>query len=130
MVFLTFYRSISSLHQLTFLNRFYHDNTHKFSIKINEILSSLNSQTDNYRFLFLNNSTYIGKCTFKDWLVFGNQIKYTLSLIKNSMEGQVATTFQNHWVYGVKRMNRTLVLLIPNDVPLHKLEDFTNKMTK
>ena len=80
--------------------------------------------------MFLNNSTYIGKCTFKDWHVFGNQIKYSLSLIKNSMEGQVATTFQNHWVYAVKRMNRTLVLLVPNDVPLHKLEDFTSKMTK
>jgi hypothetical protein len=64
----------------------------------------------------------VGKCTFKDWALVGNQVRYTLERIMVGKEGQVTTTYQNHWVYGVKRMNRVLVLLVPNDVPLHKLD--------
>lgn len=85
MVFLTFYREISTLNQLIFTNRFFHDNTHKFSAKISEIMSNVISQNDNYRFLFMNLSTCVGKCTFKDWSLIGNQIKYTLSRIKKSI---------------------------------------------
>jgi len=84
-------------------------------------MSNVLNQNDNYRFLFFNKSTCVGKCTFKDWGVIGNQIKYTLSRIKRSTEGQICTTFQNHWVYGVKKMNRVLIILIPNEVPLHKI---------
>jgi hypothetical protein len=83
-------------------------------VKINEIMNNVLSQNDGYRFLFFNKNTMVGKCTFKDWSVIGNQIKYTLSRIKKSTEGQINTTFQNHWVYGVKRMNRILILLVPN----------------
>lgn len=82
----------------------------------------MQSQSDMYRFLFVNQSTCVGKCTFKDWGIIGNQIKYTLSKVKRSTEGQICTTFQNHWVYGVKRMNRVLILLVPNEIPLHKIE--------
>jgi hypothetical protein len=42
------------------------------------------NQSDPYRFLFLNTSTFTGKCTFKDWYVIGNQIKYILTRIRNS----------------------------------------------
>ncbi len=122
MVYITFYKEISIIKQLIFANRFFHDNSHKFTAKITETLSNLQTQSDTYRFLFLNQSTCVGKCTFKDWTLVGNQIKYTLSRVKNYTEAQVCTTFQNHWVYGVKRMNRLLILLVPNEVPLHKLE--------
>jgi hypothetical protein len=72
------------MRQLIFANRFFHDNLHKFSAKISEILSNLSQQNDAYRFLFVNRSTYSSKCTFKDWSLIGNQIKYTLSRIKKS----------------------------------------------
>ena len=34
MLFLTFFRNISSINQIQFQNKFYHDNTDKFAIKI------------------------------------------------------------------------------------------------
>ena len=113
---MTFYhfKAITSLNQLVFANRFFHDNTHKFSVKISEVLTTVLNQNDGYRFLFANKSTCVGKCTFKDWSVVGDQIAYTLNRIKKTQEGQVATTYQNHWVYGIKRMNRVLILLVPN----------------
>lgn len=83
-MFLTFYKDISTLNQLIFTNRFFHDNSHKFFSKISQTLSNFLNQADSYRFLFWNSSTFIGKCTFKDWNTIGNQIKYTLSKIKNS----------------------------------------------
>ncbi len=85
MVFLTFYKEISALNQLIFANRFFYDNTHKFLVKINEIMTNVLGQNDNYRFLFFNENTCVGKCTFKDWAVIGSQIKYTLCRIKKSV---------------------------------------------
>ena len=114
MVFLTFYKDVSTMNQIIFANRFFHDNTPKFSAKISEVMTTILNQNDSYRFLFANKSTCIGKCTFKDWNTIGPQIMYSLSRIKGSIEGQIATTYQNHWVYGIKRMNRILILLIPN----------------
>ena len=40
--------------QLIFVNRFFHDNLHKFSVKISEKLVNLQNQSDVYRFLFIN----------------------------------------------------------------------------
>jgi hypothetical protein len=37
---------------------------------------------------------------------------------------------QGYWLYGVHRFSRILVILISNDIPLHKLDDFVNKMTR
>jgi hypothetical protein len=84
MLFVTFYKEVSAIKQLIFANRFYHDNAHKFSVKISETLSSMQNQSDMYRFLFVNQSTCVGKCTFKDWGLIGNQIKYTLLRVKKS----------------------------------------------
>lgn len=54
MVYLTFYRDVSNLNQLIFSNRFFHDNSHKFAVKISEVLTTVINQTDIYRFLFVN----------------------------------------------------------------------------
>ena len=85
MVYLTFYKEVSTMKQLIFVNRFFHDNLHKFSVKISEKLVNLQNQSDVYRFLFINESTCVGKCTFKDWSLISNQIKYTLARIKKSV---------------------------------------------
>lgn len=50
------------------------------------------------------------------------EVRFALPALENNEEGIVATTYQNHWVYGVNRLNRLLILLIPNDIPLQKLD--------
>jgi len=72
---------VSTINQLIFSNRFFHDNSHKFLQKISEVLTTILNQTDIYRFLFVNESTYIGKCTFKDWSTIGKEIKHALITI-------------------------------------------------
>lgn len=37
---------------------------------------------------------------------------------------------QGYWIYGVHRLNRILVLLIPNDFAITKLEEYFLKMSK
>jgi hypothetical protein len=85
---------------------------------------------DTYKFIFHNTATYSGKSTLKDIKIVGLQIKYGLDLMLKMDEGVVATSYQGWWVYGVRRFSRLLIFLIPNDVPLHKLDEFVSKMTK
>ena len=37
---------------------------------------------------------------------------------------------QGYWIYGVHRLNRILMLLIPNDFAITKLEEYFLKMSK
>ena len=61
MLFVTFYRNITNIDQIIFQNRFYHDNIDKFMYKINEIMNGVLAQTDIYKFLYSNLSTFTGK---------------------------------------------------------------------
>ena len=61
---------------MIFQNRFYHDNTDKFAIKITEIYNNLLAQTDTYRFLYFNMSTFVGKSTIEKWNNFVPELKY------------------------------------------------------
>jgi hypothetical protein len=65
MLFLTFYRENPTISELVFQNRFYHDNSDKFIVKINESMPSLLKPNDPYKFLFHNAATYSGKSTIK-----------------------------------------------------------------
>ncbi len=61
MLFVTFYKTLTTREQVVFQNRFYYDNIGKFSHKINELLSGILSQIDSYRFLYCNLNTFNGK---------------------------------------------------------------------
>lgn len=130
MFFLTFYRSITQKDQIIFQNKFYHDNIDKFMPKIEVVINKLVSQFDNYKFLYCNNSTFHGKMSIDRWLLIAPETRHVLPALQNNEEGAVACTYQNHWVYGLNRLNRLLILLIPNDIPLQKLDEFANKMFK
>lgn len=130
MLFLTFYKAISTRDQVIFQNRFYFDNISKFSHKISELLSGVMSQNDPYKFLYCNMNTYMGKSSIEKWNAFAPELRYIWEVVESQKEAQVATTIQNHWVYGIHRLNRILVLMIPGDIPLHKLDDFAEKMSK
>jgi hypothetical protein len=75
MLFITFYRDNPDLNQIIFQNRFYHDNSDKFLVKINESLIGVLKPSDPYKFLFHNASTFSGKSTIKEWKNIGNQIR-------------------------------------------------------
>ena len=122
MFFLTFYRSITQKDQIIFQNKFYHDNIDKFMPKIEAVINKLVSQFDNYKFLYCNNSTFHGKMSIDRWLLISPETRHILPALQNTQEGVVACTYQNHWVYGINRLNRLLILLIPNDIPLQKLD--------
>lgn len=52
-------------------------------------------------------------------------------MLQNSKEGVVATSTQfGFWVYGVHRFSRILIILVPTDLPLGKVEDYVSKMTR
>lgn len=61
MLFVTFYKNLASKEQIIFQNRFYFDNIGKFSYKISELLNGVLTQIDNYRFLYCNLNTCMGK---------------------------------------------------------------------
>ena len=84
MLILTFFRNISSINQIQFQNKFYHDNTDKFAIKITEIYNNLLSQNDIYKFMYSNLSTYYGKCTIEKWNNFVPEIKYVWEKIEEN----------------------------------------------
>lgn len=130
MFFLTFYKSITRKEQIVFQNRFYHDNIEKFMPKIEMVLNRVVSQYDNYKFLYCNVSTFNGKSSIERWPLIVPEFRFIHPIIENNEEGIVATTFQNHWVYAINRLNRMLILLIPNDIPLQKLDEFASKMFK
>ena len=75
-------------------------------------------------------STFVGKSTIEKWNNYVPEIKYVWQTLEDNEEGIVATTYSNHWVYGVHRFNRILVLMIPSEIPLHKLDEFAEKMAK
>lgn len=70
MLFLTFFNNITKTDQIIFQNKFYHDNTDKFTGKIAEIYNNLLTQNDIYKFLYSNLSTGMGKSTVEKWNVF------------------------------------------------------------
>ncbi len=130
MLFVTFYKSLSSKDQIIFQNRFFFDNIGKFSYKISELLNGILSQIDNYRFIYCNMNTLTGKISIQKWNIFVPEMRYIWQIINKNKQSQVVTTIQNHWVYGIHRLNRVLVLMIPSQIPLHKLDDFADKMFK
>lgn len=142
MLFLTFYRHLNSPEQLTFQNRFYHDNIDKFIFKITELMNGVLAQNDTYKFIYSNLSTYTGKmgtsndkwCVCSGGAIIGGlaiELRYVWEqLLDCTRSGVTATTYKDHWVFAVHRLNRLLVLFVPNDVPVHRLEDYTAKMCK
>ena len=83
MLFVTFYKALSSKEQIIFQNRFYYDNISKFSHKINEILNGILSQVDAYKFLYCNLNTYTGKMSMEKWNVFVPEMRYIWNIIQN-----------------------------------------------
>lgn len=81
MLFITFYKNLTSKDQIIFQNRFYYDNISKFSHKINEILNGVLSQVDTYKFLYSNLNTYMGKMAVEKWNVFVPEMRYIWSII-------------------------------------------------
>jgi hypothetical protein len=131
MLFLTFYRENPNLSQLIFQNRFYHDNADKFLVKISESLSGLLKPNDPFKFLFHNAATFSGKSTIRDWKGVSSQLREMLETLQLREEGSIATlSHQNCWLYGFRRLSRMLILMVPSEIPLNKIEEFANKMTK
>lgn len=146
MLFVTFYKALTSPEQLIFQNRFYHDNIDKFIFKITEIMNGVLAQTDMYRFIYSNLSTYTGKMSTSNdkWCICttnNNSINLTggiamelryiwEQLMQGNKDGVTATTYKDHWVYGIHRLNRLLIIFVPNDVPVHRLDDYAGKMSK
>ena len=65
MFFITFYHRNPEMSELVFQNRFYHDNSDKFILKINESIPGLLKPNDPYKFIFHNCATFTGKSTIK-----------------------------------------------------------------
>lgn len=147
MLFVTFYKEVSQPEQLHFQNRFYHDNIDKFIFKITDLMNGVLASTDMYKFIYSNLSTFTGKMgTNNDkWCLCANagnaglvltggvamELRYLLeNLTQGNKDRVIATTYKEHWVYGVHRLNRILVLFVPNEVPVHRLEDYAAKMSK
>lgn len=76
MLFLTFYKQITDQDQIIFQNRFYHDNIDKFMYKITEVLNGVLIQSDAYKFIYSNLSTYTGKSSIEKWSSFVPEIRY------------------------------------------------------
>ena len=132
MQFVTFYRDSPPTPQLIFQNRFFHDNADKFLVKINEIVPALQRGNDPYRFVFHNSATYSGKSTLsvRDWKTVGPWVKEMLESMCASQEGMGLTMTREGWVTGLRRYSRVLVLLLPADLPMHKVEEMVARMTK
>ena len=86
MAYLTFYKSVQNENQILFQNRFFHDNTERFLIKLTETLTSMIVQADSYRFMYCNCSTGVGK--------------NTLNIKNKEMNGVVGKLF-NHLINAV-----------------------------
>ena len=149
MTYLTFYHKVNSLNQVKFQNRFFHDNNERFNKKLTDILSSILVQNENYRFLYCNSATGMGKSTLnlklKDYeRGVGSLLLYILAVLEgeahlkqeygkshhDGIGSMVATIYKDYWIYGIKRINRLLILLAPTEVSVQKLDAFMEKMTK
>ena len=130
MLFVTLYRALNTVDQVNFQNRFYHDNIDKFTSKIRDLMTGVMAQSDPYKFIYCNNRTFTGKSSIDKWSLVVPELRYVWENLETMKEGVIATTHVGHWVYGVHRLNRLLVLLIPSEVPLHRLEDYAAKMFK
>lgn len=131
MFFVTLFRNKPEMSEIFFQNRFYHDNADKFIAKIKESIPSVLKPSDPYKFIFHNCATYTGKSTIKEWKNSGYHIRNTFEQMQKYPEGVIATSTQHgYWIYGVHRLSRILILLIPMENTLGKLEDFVTKMTR
>jgi hypothetical protein len=100
-------------------------------MKISESIPGLLKPNDPYKFIFHNTATYSGKSTIKEWKNSGIYIRNAFELLSKSKEGIVTTsTQQGYWIYGVHRFSRILILLVPSDISLSKMEEYVTKMTK
>jgi hypothetical protein len=86
--------------------------------------------SDPYRFLFHNAATYSGKSTIREWKTVGRQVREVLEVLLASKEAVVLTLTQGFWIYGLHRFCRILVLLVPSDIPLLKVDEYVAKMTR
>lgn len=132
MQFVTFYKTSPPLNQLVFQNRFFRDNADRFLHKINEVLPSLQRGNDPYRFVFHNGATFSGKSTLstRDWKAVGASIKEMLERMCEAKEGVGLTMTKEGWVVGIHRYCRVLVLLLPVDIPMQKVDESISRMTR
>lgn len=65
MFFVSLFKQNPSYNELIFQNRFFHDNSDRFIVKINESLPNLIKPNDPYKFIFHNCGTFTGKSTIK-----------------------------------------------------------------
>lgn len=52
------------------------------------------------------------------------------SKLKVSVEDTILTTTNSFWVYGMRRLNRLLVVVMSNEIPVHKIEDYMDRLGK
>lgn len=130
MFFISFFKQSPTLNEMVFQNRFFHDNSDRFIQKINESLPSLIKPNDPYKFLFHNCATYTGKSTIKEWKTIGLQIIKDFNILQSNTEGIVATTTPIGWICGMHKYSRILILIVPLDIQLNRLDEYVAKMTK
>jgi len=51
-------------------------------------------------------------------------------ILKSNTEGVVATTTPYGWICGIHKYSRILILLVPLDIQLNRIDDYMSKMTK
>jgi hypothetical protein len=52
------------------------------------------------------------------------------SKLKSSTENSILTTTGSFWVYGLRRINRLLVVVMSNEIAIHKIEDYMDRLSK
>ena len=60
----------------------------------------------------------------------GIAIRNIFSKLKSSLDDTILTTTGSFWVYGMRRLNRMLVVVMSNEIPMHKIEDYMDRLAK
>lgn len=128
-----------SLERIQLQNRFFMDNVERFNEKLSSIVAPLSSQVHSqlmqqefHRFVYVNCINMGGKMT----LQFGESQEVSMALrnifskLKASVEDVILTTTSSFWVYGLRRLNRLLVVVMSNEIPVHKIEEYMDRLAK
>jgi hypothetical protein len=75
-------------------------------------------------------ATYSGKSTIREWKNVGRQVREALEVLLASKEAVTLSLGQGYWIYGLHRFCRVLVILVPSDTPLLKVDEYVTKMTR
>lgn len=73
-----------------------------------------------------------GKMTMQlsDNVEMASAVRMIFSKLNNCVEDCALVTTSVNWLYGIRRMNRILVVAISNEIGLHKIEDYMDRLSK